>query len=91
MRQARAAFWVEAALSACSSLLVVLTVVWPHWIEGVFGVDPDHHSGSFEWMVVIACCLVTVGFGVLARREWRNAALTRGLDSAGLSNSPGDA
>ncbi|MBV9363049.1 MAG: hypothetical protein JO286_24370 [Solirubrobacterales bacterium] len=91
MRHVRAAFWVEAVLSACSGVLVLLTVAWPDWIEGVFGVDPDHHNGSLEWMLVIVCCLVLVCSAALARREWRSVALARGVDSAALSNSPGDA
>lgn len=68
-------FWAESILAAASAFLVVLTLVWDQWIEGVFGLDPDHGNGSFEWELVIACCLLTMLFSVLARRQWRRAPL----------------
>ncbi len=74
-RHVRPTFWVEFALASFSAFLVVLTAVWHDWIEGIFGFDPDRHNGSFEWELVLVCCLVTVLFGVLARNEWRKAAL----------------
>ncbi len=73
-RHVKSTFWVEVALASFGAFLVVLTAVWDDWIEGVFGFDPDHHNGSFEWALVIVCILVTVIFGVLARNEWRKAA-----------------
>src|SRR5579862_850712 len=66
-------FWVESALSLIALFLAVLTLAWRDWIEGVFGFDPDHHNGSFEWKLVIVCALLTVLFAALARREWRRA------------------
>jgi hypothetical protein len=69
------AFWAETALASFTAFLAVLTLVWRDWIEGVFGFDPDHHNGSFEWDLVIACGLLTLVFGALARREWRRARL----------------
>jgi hypothetical protein len=65
------AFWVEFVAAAASGLLAALTAVWPDWIEGVFGVDPDHHNGSVEWAVVVVCAAVAIVFASLARREWR--------------------
>lgn len=68
-------FWVESALAVFSAFLVVLTLVWDQWIEGVFGFDPDRGNGSFERELTIVCCLLTVLFSVLARRQWRRARL----------------
>jgi hypothetical protein len=48
-------FWIEAILAAANALLLVLTLVWEDWIEIVFGIDPDNHSGSLEWLIVIVC------------------------------------
>lgn len=76
-RRVRPAFLVEVALGSFSAFLVVLTAVWHDWIEGIFGFDPDHHNGSFEWEFVIVCCLVTILFVALARREWHNASVSR--------------
>ena len=66
-------FWIEAILAAASALLLVLTLVWEDWIEIIFGVDPDNHSGSLEWLIVIVCLCITIVFSVLARQEWRRA------------------
>ena len=68
-------FWVESVLAVVSAFLAVLTLVWPDWIEGVFGFDPDHGNGSFEWELVVVCCALTVLCSVLARRQWRRAQL----------------
>jgi len=69
----RPAFWIESMAGSLTGFLAILTLVWRDWIEGVFGYDPDHHNGSFEWELVIACALLTVLFAALARREWRRA------------------
>jgi hypothetical protein len=72
------AFWIESAAGSITGFLAILTLVWRDWIEGVFGYDPDHHNGSFEWELVIVCALLTVLFAALARREWRRALSTAG-------------
>ncbi len=49
--------WTEIAFGAGCVALLALTVAWPDWIEGVFGVDPDAGSGALEWgLVVLAAC-----------------------------------
>jgi hypothetical protein len=67
-------FRVEAALAVLSGVLAAATLVWSDWLEIVFGVDPDHHSGSLEWMIVAIAATVSVGLVALARRDWRRAA-----------------
>jgi len=71
----RLAFWVEICLAFFTAFLAILTLVWRDWIEGVFGFDPDHHNGSFEWGLVVVFALLTVLFATLAGREWRRAPL----------------
>jgi hypothetical protein len=66
-------FWVEAAMAVASALAVVLFAVREDWIEAVFGVDPDRHSGSAEALLVVLCVAVTLTFSALARHEWRRA------------------
>jgi hypothetical protein len=73
---------MEAVLASLSAFLVVLTAAWHDWVEGIFGFDPDRHDGSFEWQLVIVCCLLTVLFGVLARRQWRRPAVASPMPSA---------
>lgn len=64
-------FWAESGLAACSAALLLLTLVSREWIELVFRVDPDHGSGSLEWLVVAVAGTATVTLSVLARLEWR--------------------
>jgi hypothetical protein len=64
-------FWVEVAMAMTSGLAMVLTIAWRDWIEIIFRVDPDDHSGSLESLVVVLCAVSTVTFIVLARQEWR--------------------
>jgi hypothetical protein len=66
-----ASFWMELALATASGVLGLLTLVWRDWIEGVFGWDPDHHSGSVEWLLVAVLLLTAFALGALARRDWR--------------------
>lgn len=87
-RELRIRFWLEAALAGFSGLVFVLTMLWSDWIEIVFGVDPDHHSGSLEWLIVAVALLATVGFSVSARLEWRrHAVLEPRLASASTPGS----
>jgi hypothetical protein len=67
------AFWVEALLSGFGTFLGLLTIVWHDWIEGVIRVDPDHGSGSAEWIAVVVLLMIGAVAGALARREWRRA------------------
>jgi hypothetical protein len=60
-------------LAALSGVLASATVVWRDWIEVVFGVDPDRHSGALEWAIVAALVVGALGCGVLARSAWRTA------------------
>jgi hypothetical protein len=67
----RRRFWLELATATLSGALLLLTLLWRDWIERVFGVDPDQHSGSLEWIIVAAALMVTVSCSVVARSEWR--------------------
>jgi hypothetical protein len=67
----RTRLYLEIASATLFSMLFLLTLVTREWIEEVFGVDPDGGSGALEWLIVAALLLVTVGFGIAARRDWR--------------------
>jgi hypothetical protein len=69
----RRRFWVETALAATTAFLAVLTLISREWIELIFGVDPDHGSGSLEWLIVAGALVACVLFSALARAEWRRA------------------
>ena len=73
MTQLPRRFWLELGLAGFSAFLLLLTLVTREWIELLFRVDPDHGSGSLEWLVVVAALVATVTFSVLARLEWQRA------------------
>ena len=75
-------FWVEAGLGLASIVFATLTLAWRDWIEIVFKADPDHHSGSLEWIIVAIAVAVTVITFAAARIEWRKAATASGAASA---------
>lgn len=69
----RVRFFVEAALAVANSGLLLLTLLWPDWIERVFQIDPDQGAGSFERMLCVLGAAGALGFSVLARREWKRS------------------
>lgn len=63
-------FKIETALAATSLMLCVLALFWRDWIEFVFRVDPDRHSGSLEWLVIGVLALISLTATVQARLDW---------------------
>jgi len=78
----RSIFWIEAVVASITGLLAVTTVLWPDWIELVIGIDPDHHSGSIEWGLIVALLFGSMVFAALARREWQRTSLAAENGSA---------
>jgi hypothetical protein len=74
-------FWVESVLASITTLLAFLTVLWPDWIERVFAVDPDRHSGSIEWELVLVLLGTAALFAALARREWFRAPVALNVEN----------
>ena len=70
----RARFWPETILGIVTAALFVYTLFQRTWIENVFGVDPDQHSGALEWLIVAGLLVVTLVCASLARYEWRRAS-----------------
>jgi hypothetical protein len=64
-------FASETVLACGAVAFAVVTVVWRDWIEIVFNVDPDKHSGSLEWLIVVAFLAIAMMCGVAARSQWR--------------------
>ena len=54
-----------------AAALGVVTIFWRDWIEWIFGVDPDQHSGSMEWLIAGALLSGALVLAVLARMERR--------------------
>ena len=70
-RGRRVLFAFETVLGGGALALAMITVIRPDWLEIVFGVDPDRHSGSFEWLIVGICVAIAAIFGIAARAQWR--------------------
>jgi hypothetical protein len=71
MRRSRVRVRLETAIAVFAGALGILTMFWHDWIEALTGWDPDHHNGSFEWLIVAVLLAVAVAMGLLARRHWR--------------------
>ena len=75
---------VELGLGVVAAVLAAVTLVWPEWIEGLFGFEPDAGSGAAEWAVVFGLLLLAVALGVLGRSDMRRAASAEGRTESGL-------
>jgi hypothetical protein len=64
-------FGLETALGCGALTFAVITAIWRDWIEIVFDIDPDKHSGSLEWAIVVACLAIAMISGVAARAQWQ--------------------
>jgi hypothetical protein len=62
---------VESVIAALSATALVLTSLWPQWIEDLFGLAPDGGSGGTEWGLSIGLAIATVVFITRAGRAWR--------------------
>jgi hypothetical protein len=73
-------FWIEVFCGASAMSLLVLTLIWPTWIELTIGIDPDHGGGAAEWLIEALFASAALANGVLARRGWYrvHAAAGRG-------------
>jgi hypothetical protein len=64
---------IEIVLSALLGAATILTAVWPDWIEGLFGFDPDGGNGTAEWLIVAVLAVATVAAVALTRHDLRVA------------------
>ena len=64
---------IEIAVSALLGTATILTAVWPTWIEGLFGFDPDGGNGNAEWWIVAVLAVTTVAAIALTRHDLRVA------------------
>jgi hypothetical protein len=53
-------------MAASSAGALIVTLLWRSWIETVFAIDPDHHSGALEWATTLALGAATIAFALLA-------------------------
>jgi hypothetical protein len=70
-RRVRSRFWLELGLASLTGVLFLVTLVSREWIEAVSGWDPDRHSGSLEWGLVLGLFVLTMLTAGTAYAEWR--------------------
>ena len=66
-------FWLETGMAGLTSVLFLITMVWPNWIEILFGIEPDGGNGSLERLILGVTLVVTIALFILAHSEWRIA------------------
>ena len=73
---------IELVLAGLFAVGALATLVWPTWIEGLTGLEPDNGTGEAEWWLVLLLGLAAAVAGVLARRDFRQARLAPGRGHA---------
>ncbi len=72
-RQMRPRFWLEVTAALVGTLLTVLALVAPTWIETLSGESPDGGTGASEWFLALLPMALAAVSATLAAREWRRA------------------
>jgi hypothetical protein len=67
---------LELAGAIAAGILGIVTIFWRDWIEILTGWDPDRHSGTVEWLIVVVLLVVSAVLGTSGRRHWRLALST---------------
>jgi hypothetical protein len=70
----RKRFWLKSVLAGAAGVLAIVTLIRRDWIELISGVDPDNHSGSLEWLIVIVFLTASVISTFFALVEWHRAS-----------------
>jgi hypothetical protein len=65
---------IELVLASIGTVLTVMTLIWPTWMESLLGQSPDGGDGSVERLFALGWLAATVLFALLARRDWRRIA-----------------
>jgi tetrahydromethanopterin S-methyltransferase subunit E len=65
----------ETVAAVLAGLLAAVTVFWRDWLEILFRVDPDHHSGAAELVIVAGLASLSLLLAVAAR--WQAVRWTR--------------
>jgi hypothetical protein len=76
-RNLRRRFWADIGLGSITGFLLLITAVFPHWIEFASGWAPDGHDGSLERLIVAGLSLATMLLFGVAAMEWHRAAAER--------------
>ncbi len=62
---------IELSLALLTAGLFILTLISREWIEALTGWDPDHRTGSLEWVIVAVLFAAAIALSARARLDWR--------------------
>jgi hypothetical protein len=68
---------LRSALAAVFIALLVVTSLWPDWLERTIGLEVDGGSGDAEWLVTGGVGLLAVVSASGAGLAWRRVVLQR--------------
>jgi hypothetical protein len=68
---------LRSALAAVFIALLIVTSLWPDWIERTIGLEVDGGSGAAEWLVTGGVGLLAVASASGAGLAWRRVVLQR--------------
>jgi hypothetical protein len=68
---------IELGFAVVFAVITAVTLLWPAWIESLFGIAPDHGSGEAEWLLVAVLALAGLLLGLLGRRDYSAAVTLR--------------
>ena len=71
LRAADWSFWVPAAALVIASIVALLSMINPHWIESIFDTSPDEGSGESEWAITAVAVGIALVCLVVAGWRWR--------------------
>ena len=72
---------LEVVLAALFAVGALATLIWPTWLEGLTGLEPDAGTGEAEWWLVALFGLAAVVAAFLARRDFRAGQPRRAPES----------
>ena len=72
----------EFVTTCFSSVMAIITIAWPDWIELVFRTDPDHGNGAIEILIAGLLVAVAVASAVAVRAQIRRGGAVANLDDA---------
>jgi hypothetical protein len=63
----------DSFLAAFCLLALVITAVWPDWIEKFTGLEPDNGNGALEWLFLAVLAVLFFVFALRAHKAFRSA------------------
>jgi undecaprenyl pyrophosphate phosphatase UppP len=77
MKPSKFLIGLETTIASIAAVMGIITIFWRDWIEALTGWDPDHHNGSFEWIIVAVLLVIAATAGLLARHHRRLVSVRR--------------